>query len=215
MKVLTRHFSNSRFATFALVFGSLSYSGVAAARSTIREPGAHPSYLVELEPHLTYGPYDPPGEHRGEGLGLGFRATIPVLQNGFISKINNSVGISFGVDWMHYWGNERDIGYCSRWATGPGNTRICTRVGEEVGGDSTYLLFPVAMQWNFWLADKFSAFGEPGLSLYWEKGEFQDNWRMGATPLLQVGGRWHFLPNTTLTFRLGYPNITLGLSMLL
>jgi hypothetical protein len=75
-------------------------------------------------------------------------------------------------------------------------------------------MFPVAMQWNFWLADKFSVFGEPGMTVYFAKPELGDT-NVGATPLLQVGGRWHFSPGSALTLRIGYPTVSFGFSALL
>jgi hypothetical protein len=215
MTTVARHSSTQHLAAIALGLSLFSMSDAVMAQSTIRQPGAHPQYQAELEPHLLWGPYDPPDAPTGEGLGIGLRATIPVMQNGFVPTINNSIGVSFGVDWLHYWGNDHALGACSRWELGPGGTNICTEVGGEIGGPSNYLLFPLAMQWNFWLVEKFSAFGEPGLTFYWEKGRYQSNSDFGVTPLLQVGGRWHFMPRSTLTLRIGYPNISLGVSVLL
>ena len=58
----------------------------------IKSPGAHPGYVVELEPHLLVAPF-----HEND-LGFGFRGTIEIVDNGFLSKVNNTVGIGFGVD---------------------------------------------------------------------------------------------------------------------
>lgn len=207
-------YTSRNILVLAVGLSGLSLSFDAMARSTIREPGSHPMYQVELEPHVLAGPFDPPGAPTGEGLGLGLRLTIPVVENGFIPQLNNSIAVSFGLDWLHYWGEDLTVGSCSRWEPGPGGTSICTEVGGELGGPSNYLMVPVAMQWNFWLAEQFSAFGEPGLALYWEEGRYQSHGEFGVTPLLQIGGRWHFMPRSTLTLRLGYPALSLGVSML-
>jgi len=61
--------------------------------STIKRPGAHPDYVFEAEPHLIVAPFD------DFTPGIGFRGTIELVDNGFISSINNTVGIGFGVDW--------------------------------------------------------------------------------------------------------------------
>src|SRR6185503_5679212 len=45
------------------------------------------------EPHLLLGWRD-----FRDGPGVGFRGTIPIVQNGFVSSINDSVGIGFGFD---------------------------------------------------------------------------------------------------------------------
>lgn len=64
-----------------------------ADTSTIKLPGAHPDYVFEAEPHALIAPFD---DFRP---GVGFRGTIELVDNGFISKINNTVGIGFGADW--------------------------------------------------------------------------------------------------------------------
>ena len=64
----------------------------AKAESIIKQPGNHPVYSVDLEPHLVLGLDDTP-YFAGGGYGLGARVTIPFLRNGPISTINNDMGI--------------------------------------------------------------------------------------------------------------------------
>jgi hypothetical protein len=64
-----------------------------ADTSTIKLPGAHPDYVFEAEPHALLAPFD---DFRP---GVGFRGTIELVDNGFVSSINNTVGIGFGADW--------------------------------------------------------------------------------------------------------------------
>jgi hypothetical protein len=64
-----------------------------ADTSTIKMPGAHADYVFEAEPHAVVAPFD---EFQP---GIGFRGTIEILDNGFVSSINNTVGIGFGADW--------------------------------------------------------------------------------------------------------------------
>src|SRR3954463_13799367 len=85
-----------------LVLGGMGVCRVANAQSTIKRPGDHPHYVFEAEPHLVAGLFDPPGFGSGTGLGLGFRGTVELVPNGFISKLNNSVGIGFGLDYLRY-----------------------------------------------------------------------------------------------------------------
>jgi hypothetical protein len=61
--------------------------------STIKLPGAHPDYIFEAEPHALVAPFD------AFRPGVGFRGTFVIVQNGFISSINNSIGIGIGADW--------------------------------------------------------------------------------------------------------------------
>jgi hypothetical protein len=200
--------------TSAVALFALSSGGNAFAQSTIRQPHAHPDYAVDIEPHLSFG-FEPPGWPTGAGIGAGVRVTLPVVRNGFVPSINNSVGISFGLDWVHYdGGNQQTIGQCTLWVQGPGSTNVCAAVGGPLGGPSNYLYFPGAMQWNFWLSDKFSAFGEPGLALYYKKARDEASGSVGAVPLFAIGGRWHFLRRGLLTLRVGYPVMSLGVSML-
>ena len=68
-----------------------------ADESVIRVPGDHPAYRFEAEPHGLLG-YAGPFDRGGVDLGAGFRGTIIIVDKGFISSINNSVGIGFGGD---------------------------------------------------------------------------------------------------------------------
>jgi len=79
-------------ATAALAAGLLA-PRAHADTSTIKQPGAHPDYVFEAEPHALIAPFD---ELRP---GVGFRGTIELVDNGFISSINDTVGIGFGADW--------------------------------------------------------------------------------------------------------------------
>ena len=176
--------------------------GTASAQSIIKNPGDHPPYKVELEPHLAFGLGD---LYAGAGLGLGVRASVVVVDNGFVSTINDSVAVSFGLDWLRY-------GDCYYSAVGCG---------------ASYFLLPATMQWNFWLSPKFSVFGEPGLYIY--HGVFEDYCtnkagvpipgcgyptRTGVDLALYAGGRLHFNDTIALTLRLGWPASSFGASFL-
>ncbi|MBN1611618.1 MAG: hypothetical protein JW940_33595 [Polyangiaceae bacterium] len=77
------------------VIATLTLSHTALAdESVIGIPGAHPDYSVELEPEAVFVF----GRSFDEGPGLGLRVSIPVVDNGFVSTINNNVAISFGID---------------------------------------------------------------------------------------------------------------------
>jgi hypothetical protein len=71
----------------------LASSYARADVSTIKQPGAHPDYVFEAEPHALVGLFD--DFHPG----VGFRGTFEIVDNGFIKRINNTVGIGFGADW--------------------------------------------------------------------------------------------------------------------
>jgi hypothetical protein len=196
---------SSSVALSGLCFGLWLFSVPASAQSTIKQPGQRPHYSFEAEPHLLLGAFDPPGWPRGSGFGAGFRGTVELVSNGFVKTINNSVGITFGFDWVRYPYGDFG-GVCTRFTGGPNGTRICTEVdGGSSGRDIFYL--PVAMQWNFWLARRWSVFGEPGLLPYVHDG------RLGISPIaFYAGGRFHFSDQISLTLRIGYPTLSLGAS---
>lgn len=201
-----------QFALFVALLAllSLRVSG-ARAQSIVKQPGQHPDYAVELEPHLALGLFDPPGYGLGTGIGGGVRATIPILRNGFIPKLNNSVGIGFGLDYVGYDNASGSRGSCAEFAQGPSGVPVCVRVsGSAYGYSGRYFYLPVVLQWNFWLHRRWSVFGEPGLALY-----FEDS-RLRVDPFeIFAGGRFHFNDRITLTMRIGYPVFTLGVSFLL
>ena len=182
-------------------------STTADAQSIIKNPGDHPDYKVEIEPHLDFG-----WANRGYAsgaFGAGARFSIPIVQNGFISTINNSVAISFGLDYLRYNG-------C--YYRGFNNNFDCS---------AGFINIPVAMQWNFWLTPRWSVFGEPGLYIY--HGFFEDICgndprfkgacyapsTTGVDFLFAAGGRFHFNDSVALTLRVGYPTLSFGVSFLL
>ncbi len=197
------------FSALLLALGSVGLCRTARAQSTIKQPGERPHYFFEAEPHLDTGLVDPPGFGGGLGLGLGLRGTIELVKNGFIPKLNNSIGIGFGVDYLRYDGWQGPRGMCERFETGPSGTQICVRASSSID-HVNYFYVPVVMQWNFWLHRKWSVFGEPGLALYVQDG------RLEFTPfVLYVGGRYHLTDHVTLTLRIGYPTFSFGASFLL
>ena len=191
----------------ALVLATFALSIAAPAHADtliIKSPGDHSRYSFEAEPHLLLGLIDPPGVGSGTGLGLGFRGTVVLVDNGFVPSINNSIGVGFGVDWVHY-GHGR--AHCVP-NSGPSGGCYAFDNSESVNN----LWFPVVMQWNFFLSRQWSVFGEPGLAVrYTSVPNAHD---VQVDPILSVGGRWHFSDSMTLTMRLGYPTFSVGVSFM-
>src|SRR6478735_6250597 len=134
--------------------GVLAHHGSASADTlVIKNPGDHPRYVFEAEPHVVLGFIEPPGYASGTGFGLGFRGSIPVVRNGFIPSINNSIAIGFGMDFAHYGRGD----YCVNGGPQPCDRRRIDSFNE--------FYFPVVMQWNFFLSRNWSVFGEPGIAL--------------------------------------------------
>jgi len=181
-----------------------SFTSLAQAQSSIRVPGKRPPDSFELEPHVLFAPFEAPGGPSGEGYGLGVRGTIEILPDGFIPKLNDSVGIGIGVDWIHYDGLSGRA-YCRRFENTPQGVPVCV---ETSAHSSNYIFIPVVMQWNFWLHRQWSVFGEPGFAVSHGRDEF------GVVPVFNAGGRFHFNDSVALTMRLGYPAFSLGVSFL-
>lgn len=190
----------ARFALAAAVALGLCAPSAALADDTIKHPGDHPKYAVEIEPHLIVG-WD--SVFASNGVGVGSRFNFPIVQNGFVPSINNSVAIGFGVDLMHY-------------------ERRCAWRGVDC--TANYLWLPVVMQWNFYVGQRWSVFGEPGLVVF--KGFFEDGCApglpcgdtpssTGLRPALWAGGRYHFSESVSLTMRIGWPSVTVGASFFL
>jgi hypothetical protein len=175
----------------ALIAVSLSAAAHAADRLVISKPGVHPTYAIEAEPHLLLGLIEPPGPAHGTGLGVGARGTVEIVDNGFVSTINNTIGVGFGLDWAHY-------------------TASCGAHDNRCKDKFDTVWVPLTMQWNFWLSEQWSVFGEPGVALRFGNSELK------VEPLeFWAGGRWLFAEQMALTLRVGYPTFSVGVSFLL
>lgn len=168
---------------------------------TIKQPGNHPNYGFEAEPHALIGVFNLPGQGEGSAFGVGFRGSIVIVDNGFVKKINNNVAISFGIDWIHY-------DWCGR---NRGNNGCDLAADNDI--DLVWL--PVTMQWNFWLSENWSVFGEPGLAFRInDHDHYNDDLDLGLA--IYAGGRFHFNDDVALAIRLGAPTgLALGVSFFL
>jgi hypothetical protein len=153
-------------AWIALLLGS--GRSARAEESTVSQPGAHPDYVVELEPEMIVLF----GQPLDDGPGIGVRASIPVMKNGFIPTINNVPAITFGL---------------SRSPIGDGRAPFYS---------------PVALQWNFWLSPHWSVMGEAGAFLVFGDGTraqlqpaFMGGGRFHVTDRVAITARIS-LPNT-------------------
>ena len=89
------------------------------------------------------------------------------------------------------------------------NDSIGIGVGLDfVPGGPGLILVPVVLQWNFWLSTHWSVFGEPGLA-------FTNAVRTALDPVFYAGGRFQFTERIALTLRVGYPDISVGVSFFL
>jgi hypothetical protein len=206
------HATAASLAIAALTTPLLMTNPVEAEDVIIKRPGDHADYSVEVEPHLDLAFFMPAAG--SSGFGGGARLTIPVMHNGFVPKINDSVGIGFGIDWIHYNGCYYYAYYY--------NYAYCNNL------DSFWI--PIVLQWNFFLSTHWSVFGEPGLGISFANyGAYYGCYdargvpiacgngpnRLGIDPIIFLGGRYHFSDQLALTLRLGWPYASLGLSFML
>lgn len=199
----------------------LTLCGVAEAAGIIKEPGQHPHYTVELEPHFVLTWNWLPHSSQ-DGLGIGVRASIPLFHNGPIDTINNNMAITFGLDWAH------SSGYCGPpGRPPPGYPPDYYYYYDNNNCSANSYWLPVALQWNFFLTDVISVFGEPGLAIVHDRWSQLDPCPPGGGfceyghsetsifPVLWGGARFLFSDKVGVTVRLGVPSISAGLSILL
>ncbi len=157
-----------------------------ADRSIIKHPGRHPPYHFEIEPHALLGFGGPLGGPFERG-----HAELGAGARATITIVKNgfvrSINNSVGIGFGADFYFDRDF-------------------------KNDVIHVPVAMQWNFWLTRRWSVFGEPGVGFHVRpRGGRGD--LLG--PILMAGGRFHFTRRVALTMRIGYPSVSVGLSLLL
>ncbi len=189
---------------------ALTLLAASSASAQIRNPRSHPHYGVELEPHLVVQWSDEP-YWDDTGVGIGLRASIPVIPDGPIHSINNSLAIGFGLDWAHFDG-------CGPW------NDVC---------DANDFWIPLVVQWNFFVTKNISLFGELGLALQYSVLEWEgpipsncarvngvnicndDVDDLDVELVLWFGARFIVSDNVALTIRLGSPSLLFGVSFFL
>jgi hypothetical protein len=196
-------------------------------RAGLRRPYDHPRYGVELEPHFLVQWGDVP-YRTGAGIGIGFRASIPVIDPGPLANVNNNLAVSFGVDWAHFGDCRYDSPGC-------------------YGND---FWIPVVMQWNFYLTPWWSVFPELGFAVRHASWGWRyyldapgpgrgpggprgpgpgpdfadcgprgvDDCRyndsvIGVAPVSWLGTRFSVSDALSVVLRVGYPSLTAGVSM--
>jgi hypothetical protein len=197
MNLTTRSTGLVLAAAGAITLSTVAYADVVIRAEERGAPRAEAAdYSLEIEPHFTFGPDNVYGT---AGFGGGLRLGIPLIV-GRLGYVPDNLAISFGGDILHY--------------------QNCF-FGTECGAN--YLMFPVAAQWNVFVARRVSVFAEGGAFLF--KGWFDGcapgdgpgcsaPADFGVLPTFALGARIHVGHAVALTVRLGYPTTTLGLSFL-
>lgn len=178
-------------------------------RPELHRPYDHPRYNVELEPHGVLQWTNVPGPRSDAGFGFGFRASIPVLSNGPIPRLNNNLAVSFGVDWAFFAGcrpNDYDCGANDLW-------------------------FPFVMQWNFFITQAWSVFPEIGMAVHHATWHWHEPGPRGAVCgpgpdpycdysdsqtrvafVTWLGTRFSLSDSFSFTLRVGVPSLIAGVS---
>jgi hypothetical protein len=213
LAVIDRKNGRAAGAASALVALALMlFTRPAAAELIIDDNGAVPDFTVEIEPHGVLTPFWPPRGSAEVGVGLGALVGINLAPRGFIPTVADTVSLGVGLDWVKYFGGRPSVGECVEWVGDSPDEEICVRT-RGGGGAGTYVFAPVVMQWSFYLTEKWSVFGEPGLAMYFYSGGIENRLRLGLTPVFNLGGRFHFSERAALTMRVGYPYTTAGISL--
>lgn len=185
--------TRQRFCLVALAASLAALPATARADHQIDRPftGTRP---LQLELHGGFSWF-------GFGFAAGARFGIPLMHNGFVPSLDNAVYLNFGGDFYfvdHYY-----------WDDQPGVGRVLVHsYGVALG-------FPVALHWEFYFNDTWSAFAELGLNVYFPPSvfrgygfEYRDH--AGAWVLAQVGGTLHLGEVFALTLRVGTPYVSFG-----
>lgn len=165
-----------------------------------------PFYGVELEPQLVWQ-WTGDEWSSEDGVGLGLRASIPVIEDGPLKTLRNNLAVTFGFSWSHFDGQ-------------------CGAANDWVDCDEDDFWLPVAAQWNFFLTDVISLFPELGLgfrSAVWSNDECSvgndndvcDDSDLEVHLVLWLGARFRVSDTVALTMRLGTPSLLFGVSFFL
>lgn len=184
------------FAVLALTLSALGRPAPASADHEIRRPftGTRP-FQLDFHGGFTWW---------GWGFAGGARFGIPILHNGFVPTLNNAVYLNFGGDlyFVEDW---------SCWRRNPIDPCEARAYRFAMG-------FPVALHWEFYFSDTWSAFAELGFQVYvppsvfhrgvWDYGDHAAAWLIAA-----VGGSLHLGDIVALTLRVGLPYVAFGLTL--
>ncbi len=124
-------------------------------------------------------------------LGLGVRASLPLLHNGLLPDVNDSLGLEVGAD-LSFWA-------FSRWAT--------------------FLDIPVELKWSLYLVPKVAVFLKLGIALEMQFGQgCWGNTCYGSSffvpvPVAAVGLAAQMTSKISLRLEFGYPWFKIGIGV--
>jgi hypothetical protein len=177
----------TRLATAALLalaaasFATLSPAAPAAAQPPGAD-GRNKIDAVRFDVHGSFGWF--------WALGVGGRVEFAIVPDGFIDSLDDELAISVGADAQFFGWNDRSF---------------CT--GYACFGDWS-VWTPVTAQLNIYLTPDWSVFPELGGAVgFYDCGPTNNRGVcVTGTPVVGVGGRWHFAPERlSLLVRISYP----------
>lgn len=111
--------------------------------------------------------------------GIGFRADIPIVADGLLDRVRDDLALSLGAELMWWYRHEYN----------------------------GFGVIPLAaLQWNFYLSDRWDVFPELGITFIFGPHDWNDKYFPGyALPFVGVGARYHFSPRNALLMRVNFP----------
>lgn len=166
----------------AAALAALAAASRAEAQLIIKQPDNHPDYRAELEPHgnlvLFHGSVlSRRGFPRGYGVGVGA---------GFRATIEVADPVIPTIN------NTIGVTFGADFTSHAGTLRIWN---------------PIGVQWNFFLTERWSVFGDFGFLLRSDRDFYGD---VHADLFFMAGGRLHLSERVALTMRIGYPFVSFG-----
>lgn len=139
---------------------------------------------VRFDVHATLDPYT--------GLGGGARIEFAIVPNGLVrGNVKDELALSFG-----------------------GDVLVAPVYSGWYGYDRSAYALPIgAVQWNFYLGEKWSVFPEVGVAVRitfdrdgWSNPKGRDYGWVYPQPHVGIGARYHFSPNAALLLRASTPS---------
>ncbi len=110
-------------------------------------------------------------------FGIGMRADIAIVKDGLLETVNDDLSLSVGADVLYFWPSDRD----------------------------GFGVMPIAaMQWNFYLNDRWSLFPELGTAFIFVPAR-RLHFPAFVLPYAGIGARYHFSRRNALLMRAGWP----------
>ena len=187
------------------------------AQAQLHSPGRHLRYSVEVEPQFSVQWSKLPGE--SSGLGPGIRLSVPIIQDGPLKKLNNSLAIGLGFNWAYF---QESCGvYFWEGSTLTPQDPEYTTYAEPC--TAHHFTAPLVIQWNFFVTEVVSLFAEPGMAFLherrsgtgWCDGEpcSKDDSTTKLPFVFWGGARMGMSESVALTIRLGTPYVSAGASL--